>query len=496
MKYYDSFIEGDSFIIVMEYCNGVDFRYFINLLKETGEYISEAIIYYFLKRICLGIKEIHKHKLIHRDLKPENIFLTNDMKVKIGDFGISKQLNNISEFAKTQCGTPIYMAPEILKGEKYNYKVDIWSLGAIIYELCTSNIYYENNTNGKINSSIYGNDLQNLIDSLLEKDYSKRPNIDEVYKIIEKSIKQYDESEIISKLENTEACKNMLIERIILRSLEQVKVNSVRREAKYSLIIIGGALVIYLGFFIGSIFLGPLMLGSVIAFIISTIFQKKLKKKILFVKQNQIIFELIQGKLIEEILKQFEKKLDKNNIIIYNKEKFNSNIKKIKKKLMEKKYIENLKNILRKNFNVLIVGCTNAGKSTLINEFLNLDENRKAKEGEGGPTETKDFTPYAGINNKSQYTLFDTNGITCDGKDSIENKIKNTLKEIKERINSKDPNNLIHCVWYCFQGTNIQTSDRDFIEKLMNIYSTYSIPIIFIHTQTVIKKKAKRVKKD
>ena len=338
-------------------------------------------------------------------MKPENIFLTNDMKVKIGDFGISKQLNNISEFAKTQCGTPIYMAPEILKGEKYNYKVDIWSLGAIIYELCTSNIYYENNTNGKINSSIYGNDLQNLIDSLLEKDYSKRPNIDEVYKIIEKSIKQYDESEIISKLENTEACKNMLIERIILRSLEQVKANSVRREAKYGLIITGGALVIYLGFFIGSIFLGPLMLGSVIAFIISTIFQKKLKKKILFVKQNQIIFELIQGKLIEEILKQFEKKLDKNNIIIYNKEKFNSNIKKIKKKLMEKKYIENLKNILRKNFNVLIVGCTNAGKSTLINEFLNLDENRKAKEGEGGPTETKDFTPYAGINNKSQYII-------------------------------------------------------------------------------------------
>ena len=46
----------------------------------------------------------------------------------------------------------------------------------------------------------------------------------------------------------------------------------------------------------------------------------------------------------------------------------------------------------------------------------------------------------------SQYTLFDTNGITCDGKDSIENKIKNTIKEIKERINSKDPNNLIHCV--------------------------------------------------
>jgi len=495
VKYYDSFIEGDSFNIVMEYCNGVDFRYFINLLKETGEYVSEAIIYYFLKKICLGIKEIHKHKLIHRDLKPENIFLTSDMKVKIGDFGISKQLNNASEYAKTQCGTFIYMAPEIIKGEKYNNKVDIWSLGAIIYELCTSNIYYENNTNGKINSSIYGVDLQNLIDSLLDKDYNKRPNIDEVYKIVEKSIKQYDESEIISKLENTEACKNIIIERIIIRSLEQVRINSIRREAKFGLIISIGALGLYLGFVIGSFFMMPLILGSVIAYIISFISKKKLEKKIIFVNQNQIIFELIQGKLIEEILKQFEKKLGKNNLIIYNKEKFDCNIKLIKKKLMEKKYIDNLKKILRKNFNVLIVGCTNAGKSTLINEFLKLDENKKAKEGEGGPTETKDFTPYVGTNNMSQYTLFDTNGITCDGKDSIENKIKNTIKEINERINSKDPNNLIHCVWYCFQGTNIQTSDRDFIEKLINIYSTYSIPIIFIHTQTLVKKKSETCKK-
>ena len=133
------------------------------------------------------------------------------MKIKIGDFGISKQLNNASDFTNTQCRTFINMAPEIIKGEKYNNKVNIWSLGDIIYELYTSNIYYENNTNGKINSSIYGVDLQNLIDSLLNKDYNKRPNIDEVYKIIEKSIKKYDESEIISKLENTEACKNIMI---------------------------------------------------------------------------------------------------------------------------------------------------------------------------------------------------------------------------------------------------------------------------------------------
>ena len=120
---------------------------------------------------------------------------------------------------------------------------------------------------------------------------------------------------------------------------------------------------------------------------------------------------------------------------------------------------------MRKNFNILIVGVTNAGKSTLINEFLKLDEVKRAKESEGGSTDTKDFTPYVGVNNNYQYTLYDTNGITNYGQDSIQNKTKNILNEIMERIKSKDPNNLIHCIWYCFQGTNIQTSDRDFIEK-------------------------------
>ena len=162
---------------------------------------------------------------------------------------------------------------------------------------------------------------------------------------------------------------------------------------------------------------------------------------------------------------------------------------------MNKKYINNLKKIVRKNFNILILGCTNVGKSTLINEFLNLEGEKRARETEGGPTETKDFTEYTGNFNNYQYTLFDTNGITNDGKDSIQNKTKNTLNEITERIKSKDPNNLIHCVWYCFQGSNIQTSDRDFIEKLINIYTVYSIPIIFVHTQTVIKKKSLICKK-
>jgi hypothetical protein len=66
---------------------------------------------------------------------------------------------------------------------------------------------------------------------------------------------------------------------------------------------------------------------------------------------------------------------------------------------------------------------------------------------------------------------------------------------IKERIESHDPNNLIHCIWYCFQGSNVQPSDKDFIQKLLNIYTTYNIPIIYVHTQTYSKEQSKTCKK-
>ena len=155
--------------------------------------------------------------------------------------------------------------------------------------------------------------------------------------------------------------------------------------------------------------------------------------------------------------------------------------------------MESLKQLMRNNFNVLLVGCTGVGKSTLINEFLKLDK-EKAKESEGIPTKTEDFIPYKGKNNNINYTLHDTNGITYTGEDSIDKKINNTLNQIKTRIEKRDPNNLMHCIWYCYNGTNIQTGDIDFIIKLLNIYSTYSIPLIFVHTRTINKENSKLCK--
>jgi NIMA (never in mitosis gene a)-related kinase len=111
VRYFDSFQDKDSFNIIIEFCEGLDLRNFINEYRENKNVINENLIFCFILHICLGLKEIHDQNLIHRDLKPDNLFITGDNTIKIGDFGISKQLQNENECAKTQIETMIYMAP-------------------------------------------------------------------------------------------------------------------------------------------------------------------------------------------------------------------------------------------------------------------------------------------------------------------------------------------------------------------------------------------------
>ena len=92
IKYYDSNKDNESFYIVMEFCKGSDLKKLINDYKNQGKSIDQNLIFHIVFSICLGLKEIHEKKIMHRDLKPENIFVTTDNKIKIGDFGISKQL--------------------------------------------------------------------------------------------------------------------------------------------------------------------------------------------------------------------------------------------------------------------------------------------------------------------------------------------------------------------------------------------------------------------
>ena len=187
VKYYGSSKDKNNFYILMEYCEGNDLRYFIDEQKKNhpNQLLEEHIIYNIIKQLSAGIKEIHDNKIVHRDLKPENIFMNKNMEIKIGGFGVSKELNSYKKYYSTinKSGTFNYTAPEIIKYGKYNEKADIWALGCIIYEIFTLRIYFEDKFSEdiqNINSDCYNTKWQSLIDSLLQIDDQNRPNIYEI----------------------------------------------------------------------------------------------------------------------------------------------------------------------------------------------------------------------------------------------------------------------------------------------------------------------------
>ena len=151
IKYYDSFIDGKSFNIVMEYCDETNLRTFIDLFKNSNKSIKRQIILLFIYYLSEGLKEIHRNQIIHGNIKQENLFLTDDYKIKIGNFGIDKIINSKKSKNQNLLSSQFYIAPEEIKGLKYNNKIDIWSFGYIIYELCTLEFYSYKNKNKKIN---------------------------------------------------------------------------------------------------------------------------------------------------------------------------------------------------------------------------------------------------------------------------------------------------------------------------------------------------------
>ena len=102
-----------------------------------GRPVSEAKIWKFFIEMVLGLNYLHSNKILHRDIKTINMFLTKDDKIKIGDLGVAKTLNQTYNMAYTVVGTPYYLSPELCEEKPYNHKSDIWSLGCVLYELCT-----------------------------------------------------------------------------------------------------------------------------------------------------------------------------------------------------------------------------------------------------------------------------------------------------------------------------------------------------------------------
>ncbi|XP_022623019.1 serine/threonine-protein kinase Nek5-like [Seriola dumerili] len=221
VSFTTSFQEGDSLYIVMEYCDGGDLMKKINMQRGVP-FTEERIVAWFVQ-ICLGLKHIHDRKILHRDIKAQNIFLTNGgMKAKLGDFGIARMLNNTMELARTCVGTPYYLSPEICESRPYNNKTDIWSLGCVLYELCTLRHPFEGSSLRQLVSKIcrgrynpvpsrYSYDLRLLVTQLFKVNPRDRPSVSSVLRrpLLEKHISKHLDPQVMQEeLSHTVLCRN------------------------------------------------------------------------------------------------------------------------------------------------------------------------------------------------------------------------------------------------------------------------------------------------
>ena len=135
-KILETFETEKYILIIMEYISGGNLQSFVKKRRKLGEKTAKILF----KQIIEGIKYIHSQNIVHRDIKLENILIDLNNNIKICDFGVGKLINS-NLLLHEQCGTPVYMAPEIIKGEGYfGFPVDIWSSGIALYIMLSGNI--------------------------------------------------------------------------------------------------------------------------------------------------------------------------------------------------------------------------------------------------------------------------------------------------------------------------------------------------------------------
>ena len=166
--------------MVLNYLPGGELFY---RLKREGRFSVERVRLY-TAQIALGLGHLHSLDMIYRDLKPENILLDEMGNVCLTDFGLSKEMVNTPNAARTFCGTPEYLAPEILQGVGHGKAVDWWSLGTLVFEMLTGlppfysrniNHMYEKILKAELRCPSYlPNDVKDLIEKLLVRDPMRR----------------------------------------------------------------------------------------------------------------------------------------------------------------------------------------------------------------------------------------------------------------------------------------------------------------------------------
>jgi len=189
VKFDHYFEDAQNVYILMELCYN---QTLYELLKRRKR-LTELEAQYYIYQLVKALQYLHNLKIIHRDLKLANLFLSDNMQLKLGDFGLATKFEFEGERKRSLCGTPNYIAPEILEGKNgYSFEVDIWGIGIILYALIIGKSPFETNnakeTYKRIKMKNYSfpqnekisEPAKELIQSILVLEPYKRPSLKEI----------------------------------------------------------------------------------------------------------------------------------------------------------------------------------------------------------------------------------------------------------------------------------------------------------------------------
>ena len=187
---FEHYFEDENFVYIMlELCTNQS----LNDLVRRRKRLVELEVQCYLFQVLSALKYMHSHRVIHRDIKLGNIFLSDKMEIKMGDLGLAAKLEFDGERKRTICGTPNYIAPEILEGRNgHSFEVDVWSFGVLMYTMLVGKPPFETNdvktTYKRIKMNAYTfpdhipmtEEARELISRILVTDPLERPTIDDI----------------------------------------------------------------------------------------------------------------------------------------------------------------------------------------------------------------------------------------------------------------------------------------------------------------------------
>ncbi|XP_033883972.2 serine/threonine-protein kinase PLK3-like [Acipenser ruthenus] len=186
VKFSHHFEDSDNIYIFLELCS----RKSLAHIWKARHTLTDPEVRYYLRQIISGLKYLHNRGILHRDLKLGNFFINENMDLKVGDFGLAAKLEPAEQRKKTICGTPNYLAPEVLNRQGHGPESDVWSLGCVMYTLMCGNPPFETSDLKETYRCIKEVEYvlphflslpaQKLITGILQRNPSNRLTLDEI----------------------------------------------------------------------------------------------------------------------------------------------------------------------------------------------------------------------------------------------------------------------------------------------------------------------------